>query len=241
MHNVPPLLVSCEVRNFIFSVKDRNSCEMWTWTYNKIRNCEKRLLYAGFVFPLVSLIFHFHLFSVGHFLFHFRPSFVGFGHCLVRLRQCLFGSCPSLFGLRQRLVGFCPSLVAFGGCLFYFGRCLVDFGRCLFGFGGCLVYFGGCLVHFGGCLVHFGGCLFHFGGCLVHFSGCLVHFLISLFQKLLFSVSSNVSFFCRKIFEKLAYNVLRLAVWCGILALNIANINKILVQDYFSKEARTPH
>ena len=26
-HNVPPLLVSCEVRNFIFSVKDKNSCE----------------------------------------------------------------------------------------------------------------------------------------------------------------------------------------------------------------------
>jgi hypothetical protein len=26
--NVPPLLVSCEVRNFLFSVKDKNSCEM---------------------------------------------------------------------------------------------------------------------------------------------------------------------------------------------------------------------
>ena len=25
--NVPPLLVSCELRNFIFSVKDKNSCE----------------------------------------------------------------------------------------------------------------------------------------------------------------------------------------------------------------------
>jgi hypothetical protein len=39
----------------------------------------------------------------------------------------------------------------------------------------------------------------------------------------------------------IAYNVLRLAVWCGISAPNIANINKILVQDYFSKEARNPH
>ena len=39
----------------------------------------------------------------------------------------------------------------------------------------------------------------------------------------------------------LTANVLRLAVWCGISALNIANINKILIQDYFSKEARTPH
>jgi hypothetical protein len=25
--NVPPLLVSCEVRNELFSVKDKNSCE----------------------------------------------------------------------------------------------------------------------------------------------------------------------------------------------------------------------
>ena len=41
--------------------------------------------------------------------------------------------------------------------------------------------------------------------------------------------------------EEMSGNVLRLAVWCGILALNIANINKILVKDYFSKEARTPH
>jgi regulator of protease activity HflC (stomatin/prohibitin superfamily) len=26
-YNVPPLLVSCELRNFLFSVKDKNSCE----------------------------------------------------------------------------------------------------------------------------------------------------------------------------------------------------------------------
>ena len=43
-NNVPPLLVSCEVRNFLFSVKDKNSCETRTRTYHKIRNCEKRLL-----------------------------------------------------------------------------------------------------------------------------------------------------------------------------------------------------
>ena len=42
--DVPPLLVSCEVRNFLFSVKDKNSCETQTRTYHKIRNCEKRLL-----------------------------------------------------------------------------------------------------------------------------------------------------------------------------------------------------
>ena len=42
--NVQPLLVSCKVRNFLFSVKDKNSCETRTRTYHKIRNCEKRLL-----------------------------------------------------------------------------------------------------------------------------------------------------------------------------------------------------
>jgi hypothetical protein len=30
LSNVPPLLVSCEVRNFLFSVKDKNSCETQT-------------------------------------------------------------------------------------------------------------------------------------------------------------------------------------------------------------------
>ena len=44
-YNVPPLLVSCELRNELFSVKDKNSCETQTWTYHKIRNCEKRLLW----------------------------------------------------------------------------------------------------------------------------------------------------------------------------------------------------
>ena len=42
--NVPPLLVSCKVRNFLFSVKDKNSCETRKRTYHKIRNCEQRLL-----------------------------------------------------------------------------------------------------------------------------------------------------------------------------------------------------
>ena len=37
-------------RNRLFSVKDKNSCETWTWTYHKIRNCEKRLLGIRFFF-----------------------------------------------------------------------------------------------------------------------------------------------------------------------------------------------
>ena len=45
--NVSLVLVSCELRNFIFSVKDKNSCETWTWIYHKIRNLAKHLLAAG--------------------------------------------------------------------------------------------------------------------------------------------------------------------------------------------------
>ena len=52
--NVPPLLVSCELRNFLFSVEDKNSCETWTWIYNKIRNCEKRLLTHVFHINLIT-------------------------------------------------------------------------------------------------------------------------------------------------------------------------------------------
>ena len=52
--NVPPLLVSCELRNELFSVKDKNSCETWRWIYYKIRNCEKRLLTHVFHINLIT-------------------------------------------------------------------------------------------------------------------------------------------------------------------------------------------
>ena len=61
-------LRSCELRNRLFSIKDKNSCETETWFYYKIRNCAKRLLGDR---PFIYIVvFQYILFS-----------FVSFGGC----------------------------------------------------------------------------------------------------------------------------------------------------------------
>ena len=49
-YNVPPLLVSCELRNCVLSAKIRFSSGKSTTGLSKIRNCEKRLLGIRFFF-----------------------------------------------------------------------------------------------------------------------------------------------------------------------------------------------